>query len=225
MNEIGNASGPKLIGHRGVTGRDVQENTLDAFAEALESGCHGIETDLRRTSDGHLILLHDRTLPGGAPVAQSSLKQCHEALGFEPPLLEEAIDAFPTCIWNLEIKTPDVLNEILTLRRATERLEDVYISSFDHNLLTHLKRLVSCPAFALTATLPRNKEGFLHYLGDCGFDGVVWDFEIVRDDYILHMNENGILSACYGLENREEIRKCKSLGITYAIIDSVDVNN
>ena len=225
MDHTANAAGPKLIGHRGVTGRDARENTMDAFSEALSSGCHGIETDVRRTIDGHLILIHDRTLAGGAPVAQSSLKQCHESLGFKPPLLKEAIDAFPMCIWNLEIKTPDVLYEISTLRNAVESLENVYISSFDHNLLARLRRVLPCPAFALTATLPRNKEDFANYLGDCGFDGVVWDFEIVRDDYIKHMHQCGKLNACYGLENRDEIRKCQSLGITYAIVDSVDANN
>jgi len=197
---------------------------MDAFAEALSSGCHGIETDVRATIDGHLILIHDRTLPGGRPVAQSSRAQCKEALGFDPPLLKEAIDAFPACVWNLEIKTPDVLNEIATLRSAVESLENVYISSFDHSLLAHLRRVLTCPAFALTATLPRDKNDFADYLEECGFDGAVWDYEIVRDDYILHMHERGKLSASYGIENREELRKCWSLGIAYAIVDTVDAN-
>lgn len=37
------------------------ENTLAAFRSALELGCDMIETDVRRTSDGELVLIHDRS--------------------------------------------------------------------------------------------------------------------------------------------------------------------
>ena len=36
------------------------ENTMSAFRAAAEVGCDVIETDVRMTRDGHLILIHDR---------------------------------------------------------------------------------------------------------------------------------------------------------------------
>lgn len=36
------------------------ENTMPAFRAAVEMGCDAIETDVRMTKDGHLVLIHDR---------------------------------------------------------------------------------------------------------------------------------------------------------------------
>jgi glycerophosphoryl diester phosphodiesterase len=50
-----------LQGHRGARGL-VAENTLAAFAKALEIGVTTLETDLAVTKDGVLVLSHDPTL-------------------------------------------------------------------------------------------------------------------------------------------------------------------
>ena len=47
--------------HRGFFGGDRPENSMAAFAAALERGC-GIETDVRLTKDGIPVLFHDETL-------------------------------------------------------------------------------------------------------------------------------------------------------------------
>lgn len=49
-----------LAAHRGDRKRHP-ENTLSAFRAALELGCDMIETDIRRTADGELVLIHDRS--------------------------------------------------------------------------------------------------------------------------------------------------------------------
>ncbi len=50
-----------LQGHRGARGL-LPENTLAAFAKALEIGVTTLETDLAVTKDGVLVLSHDPTL-------------------------------------------------------------------------------------------------------------------------------------------------------------------
>lgn len=64
----------KIIGHRGAKGI-APENTLEAFQKAIDVGVDQIETDVRLTQDGRLVLVH-KHLPvaGGRPlrVAQSS---------------------------------------------------------------------------------------------------------------------------------------------------------
>ena len=49
-----------LAAHRGDR-VSCPENTLAAFRAALELGCDMIETDIRRTKDGELVLIHDRS--------------------------------------------------------------------------------------------------------------------------------------------------------------------
>lgn len=68
-----------LQGHRGARGLRP-ENTLPSFEAALDAGVTSIETDLRLTRDGAIVLFHDdagsaplcRLLPG-APPSSSAL--------------------------------------------------------------------------------------------------------------------------------------------------------
>lgn len=52
---------PGVIAHRGVV-LEAPENTLAAIQRAIDLGCAMAEIDLRYTSDGEVILLHDATL-------------------------------------------------------------------------------------------------------------------------------------------------------------------
>lgn len=51
----------QLYAHRGEYGSGYTENSLNAIRTAISRG-HGIETDLRTTADGKIILMHDRTI-------------------------------------------------------------------------------------------------------------------------------------------------------------------
>lgn len=53
--------GPLVIAHRGAS-HEAPEHTMAAFALALQQGADGLEADLRLTTDGHLVCVHDRTL-------------------------------------------------------------------------------------------------------------------------------------------------------------------
>jgi glycerophosphoryl diester phosphodiesterase len=49
---------PTIIAHRGAS-REATENTLTAFARALELGADGIELDVHRTADDVVVVHHD----------------------------------------------------------------------------------------------------------------------------------------------------------------------
>jgi hypothetical protein len=50
-----------LLVHRGAT-KYAPENTIEAYAAAMDRGADGIEIDIRRTKDGVLYMFHDDTL-------------------------------------------------------------------------------------------------------------------------------------------------------------------
>ena len=58
MNKNSNYCGPMRFAHRGLVQR-APENTIDAFAAAIEYGCEGIELDVRLSKDGVAIVVHD----------------------------------------------------------------------------------------------------------------------------------------------------------------------
>ena len=55
------ADRPLIIGHRGASA-DAPENTLAAFALALEQGADGIELDVQLCADGVPVVMHDDTV-------------------------------------------------------------------------------------------------------------------------------------------------------------------
>ena len=48
----------QIVAHRGAS-REAPENTLAAFAKAIEIGADMIEFDVRRAADGRLVVSHD----------------------------------------------------------------------------------------------------------------------------------------------------------------------
>lgn len=65
------AAFPLIVAHRGASSTHP-ENTLEAFAAALEIGARAVELDVRLTADGVPVVMHDadvsRTTDGAGPV-------------------------------------------------------------------------------------------------------------------------------------------------------------
>jgi glycerophosphoryl diester phosphodiesterase len=87
---------PLPVAHRGLF-RHAPENTLAAFAACLELRL-GIELDVRRSKDGHLVVLHDadlkRTTNGSGKVADrtlAELKKLDAGRWFDPAFAGQRI--------------------------------------------------------------------------------------------------------------------------------------
>lgn len=138
---------PWLLGHRGARG-PRPENTVAAFELALRT-VDGIETDVQRTRDGHLVLWHDVACHG-LPVAGADLADLRAR---EPGLatLEEVIAlarAHPGTLLNLEIKSrPRPLRgwalerDVARAVRAAGLADRVLVSSFDPLSLARVRLL------------------------------------------------------------------------------------
>ena len=85
------------IGHRGAAGH-TPENTLASVEKAISLGADLVEVDVQRTSDGHLIIIHDervdRTTNGAGSVSGMSLGALREldaGAGCRIPTVEELL--------------------------------------------------------------------------------------------------------------------------------------
>ena len=85
-----------VIAHRGEHLRHT-ENTLPAFQAAIEAGADFFECDVRTTSDGHLVLMHDRsadrTTNGKGRISDLTFDQVRSLRAGESavPTFEEAL--------------------------------------------------------------------------------------------------------------------------------------
>lgn len=88
-----------IIAHRGASAV-LPENTVPAFERAVAMGAEGVELDVRRTADDHLVVHHDARLPDGRVIREV---RCAE-LPVHVPELAVALDACAGAFVNLEIK-------------------------------------------------------------------------------------------------------------------------
>ena len=98
------------ISHRGLD-EHYTENTRNAFEAAMDAGFQHLETDLRTTADGQLVLHHDPDLQctAGRPariedLTRGDLAQVRYKDGQSPLLFEEFADRFDDARWILDIK-------------------------------------------------------------------------------------------------------------------------
>lgn len=105
-------SHPLVIAHRGASAQRP-ENTLPAYALAVELEADMIEIDLHLTLDGEIVITHDEELAGlggrgeiaGATAAE--VRALDAGGGERVPTLDEVLEAWGARIpFNLEIKRP-----------------------------------------------------------------------------------------------------------------------
>lgn len=110
----------KVFAHRGASG-DYPENTILAFDKALALDVYGIELDVHKSKDGHLVVIHDediqRTFKGKGLVMDYTLSElkkfnCRkfefiENLNCKIPTLREVFELIKNTdiILNIEAKT------------------------------------------------------------------------------------------------------------------------
>ncbi len=105
------ATHPLILGHRGASA-DAPENTLAAFALALEQNADGIELDVHLSADGVPVVIHDdtvdRTTDGEGRVADLSLAELRRLTipgGHTIPTLDEVFETFGRrTLYNVELK-------------------------------------------------------------------------------------------------------------------------
>jgi glycerophosphoryl diester phosphodiesterase len=86
---------PLIVAHRGASS-EAPENSLTAFAKAIEAGAEMIEFDVRRASDGRLVVSHDavRGLGPGVPTLEETLRLTQGRIQLDVELKE------PGCEWD-----------------------------------------------------------------------------------------------------------------------------
>lgn len=140
---------PLIIAHRGASGY-APENTLRAFALAIEQGAQMIELDLHLTRDNRVVVMHDPTLDHTtnlrgrvAHLTLGEIKRADAGQGERVPTLEETLELTRgRARLYLEIKDPRAANETLRLIRVQHCQTEVMLASFDIELMRRLAQEV-----------------------------------------------------------------------------------
>ncbi len=172
---------PLVIAHRGGAGL-FPENTLYAFEQSWKLGVDVLELDVRETSDGKLVVMHDRTVDRttdrGGQISEMSLetvKRLNAGYRFSPdggktfpfreqkipvPTLEEIFTALPGAKYVVEPKqeTPTIVKSLCNLIRERKMSDKLIVGSFSQANLDNFRR--ECPEVATSAG-PSEVSSFL----------------------------------------------------------------
>ena len=129
-----------------------RENSLHAFANAVQLGYRYLETDVHATRDGVLLAFHDAVLdrvtdrPGVLAQLSHTEVQAARIHGIDPiPTLDELLESFPTARFNIDAKA-DTTVELLAAAIARHNAYDrVCVAAFDVRRLHRLRRLLGRP--------------------------------------------------------------------------------
>ncbi len=139
---------PFGIAHRGGD-TAAPENTLAAFEAAVNMGYTHLETDVHLTADGVLVAFHDHDL-GRVTGRQgeirdltvSEIQSIEIGDGHRVPRMDELLEAFPHCHFNIDPKSDEAVEPLAALINDHEMVEKVCVGSFSDDRIAKIQRLL-----------------------------------------------------------------------------------
>jgi len=203
---------PLRIGHRGAAAH-APENTLLSIESALKLGVDLIEVDVQRTSDGSLVILHDkrvdRTTDGTGYLSELTLEEVRRldaGSGQKIPLLNEVLAAVRGRSGiMLELIEEGIAKDVVDCVKASAIQEQVIYASFLHAELLAVREVEeSALTLALIEGIPVNETSFAH---DAHVTHVGLSFDSTRPGFIQNLHECGCHVFVYTLNDFVDIER------------------
>lgn len=129
------SSKPRILAHRGLAVPGSDENSEEAFANAIAGGIEYLEIDVQTSKDGVAFVLHDADLNRIAGIARGvselSAEELHQVRllnGSKILTLEQTLNLFPTAKFNIDVKAAGAIENVRTV--IASHLDRVLITSF-----------------------------------------------------------------------------------------------
>jgi glycerophosphoryl diester phosphodiesterase len=218
---------PAVIAHRGASAA-APENTVEAFELAVELGADGIELDVRRTADGHLVVHHDALLPDGTAIV--SLRR--DELPPHVPDLDVALRACDGAWVNLEIKNdpsePDFdpdrglsVAVVDLLRTLPDEPDRWLISSFDQGTVDTVRATGSPIRTALLVY--RLTPAVIADAVSGGHHAVHPRVDLLDLDAVLAAHDAGLAVNTWTCNDEDRLRELIGYGVDGVCTDVPDV--
>jgi len=221
---------PLVISHRTQAGT-MPENTLAGIDAALEAGVDAIEIDVRATSDGTVVLLHDETLErvAGDPRAVAALTieelravrlAAHEATAPQsvPTLAEVFARVAGRAIVVVEVKQAGIHDLVAAEVKRAESAPWAWIWAFDPGVGIACRRVLpDVPVSLLVAagTLERfgHPDTPVEIAVSEGFAGISWHHTLVAPSTVERARRRGLATYCWTPNTPEEIGRVVQAGV------------
>ena len=220
-----------FLSHRGESD-DAPENTLAAFRLAMERDSDGIELDIRMTSDGKIVCVHDASLLRVAGVDIDVAAHTYQELcEIHPlPLISEALDTLlPGKFMQIELKgKPFDLTELRALADKHLSLGKLLgISSFEietlelaNSVFPDLSRVLLINFEKYYGRFPSSDE-VADFCRQHNFSGVSFKADMQADkSFVDALRAQGLRVVCWGVFTDE-----LGLAMASAGVDALTCNH
>jgi glycerophosphoryl diester phosphodiesterase len=211
---------PIGFAHRGARAH-APENTLEAFALALEMGARGLESDIWLTADGIAVLDHDGSV-GGIPI----LTLERRALPTHIPSLE---DLYRECgsdfELSLDLKYDGAAAETLRVADKAGACDRLWLCHWNWKKLVPLReesasvRLVDSTSVVHMRTAPEERAARMSRLG---IDALNLHHAEWQPSLREALAAQGRLAFAWDLQERNDLRAALSLRVDAVYSDHVD---
>ena len=234
---------PKLISHRGASD-DAPENTIAAFARALQMGSNWVEFDVMLSNDGVAFVIHDTTLTrttngnGDVGLVSSAYLQSLDAGSwFSAQYIGEPIPKLSTVIdWlnqhamnaNIEIKpypgqeiqtAAVVIAEIVKLWSSNKILP--LISSFSASAIDYVHQ--HAPELPIGALFGRNMSASLQRALELNAYSVHMEKSSCTSARVAQFKQAGYVVCAYTVDTVNEAKRLFNLGVDTIFSNRTDL--
>lgn len=219
----------KVYSHRGES-TFAPENTMSAFYLACFVNSDGIETDVRRTKDNVLVLIHDKTIDrtsnGIGKVSDFTYKELlkydfgnNRYKGEKIVKLEDFLKYFnekKKYIF-LEIKEKGYEEEIV---KCVKKYNNEYITimSFKYDILKKIRNLSS--DINLGWLIYDLNDKILQECIDINLNQILATSVCLEENEVKKMHDNNFIVTAWGVLNEIDIKRLKKIGVDRLIYDS-----
>lgn len=216
-----------------------RENTVHAFRQAVGLGYRYLETDVRVTADGHLVVHHDadlaRTTDHSGLISTLALREVRKARvgGIDPvPTLDEVLEEFPDRTFMIDIKQAGAVRPLVECLGRHGAWNRVNIGSFGASRLRKFRRLSGTRA--TTAADPL--DVVVNLVSPVRFGAPPAAFQIPRDwhlgpfqvpvltkGFVARAHARGAAVHVWTINNREDLHAVLDQGVDGIVTDAVDV--
>ena len=232
---------PLIFAHRGAS-RVAPENTLPAFAKAIELGADGVELDVQFSSDGKLIIMHDyvleKTTNGTGRVVSHPLDELRaldagssfgpQFAGTQIPTLGEVLDLLRgKLLVNIELKSFDIRStlgrDVVAEVHSHDMSDQVILSSFNPFTLRTAKqagREIECGLLTAPDLAWWLRSGFMRRYSLA--EGLHPEAKMVDAAYVAWAHRAHMPVRVWTVNTEDEMRRLIDLGVDAIITDVPD---
>jgi glycerophosphoryl diester phosphodiesterase len=229
---------PLAFAHRGGAA-DGLENTMTAFARAVDLGYRYVETDVHATADGRLVAFHDRTLDRVTDVVGAIAELTWEQVAGarvggtdSVPLLADLLDAWPELRLNIDVKSDAAVDLLADTVRRTGSIDRVCVGSFSDARLTRVRAALGprlCTSLGPRGVLRLRAASLLGRRGSGATSGVpcaqvpprAAAVPVVDRRFVERAHRLGMQVHVWTIDDRAEMNRLLDLGVDGIMTDEL----